>query len=276
MEQNFFTGVWGNHQEFIVQSGKNILLSAVVLLLSWACCRAAKKIINKSSEKIELLDGSVSRIFYSVVRVFIWLPALLIILNIFGVNTAGIVTILGAAGLAICMAIKDSLSNIAAGLMLLIQRPYRSGDVIDCKECGGTIKMMGLFSTELETADGIFVIVPNSVIINSPVKNYSRNPFRRTDIPISIAYCDSLEVGINTLLTLMKQHASILDDPAPEVLVTDLTGNAIQLTLRYWTNNINYWSTYRQIKFQLKDSIENAGLTLSALPRNPIPPLTLK
>ena len=156
--------------------------------------------------------------------------------------------------------LKDSLSNIAAGIMLLILRPYKQGDYIDCGSVSGTIQEMGLFSTVLKTPDGLFVSAPNSVVFGTPIKNYSRNPTRRSDITVGVAYADSLPVAVNAMKEIMEQEPMILKDPAPEVLVAELADSSVQLTLRYWTATENYWPAYWSIKSQLKPAIEAAGL----------------
>ena len=167
---------------------------------------------------------------------------------------------LGAAGLAIGLAMKDSLSNIAAGIMLLILRPYKLGDYIDCGSVSGTIQQMGLFSTVLKTPDGLFVSAPNSVVFGTPIKNYSRNPTRRSDITVNIAYADSLPVAVKAMKDILDHEEMVLKDPAPEVLVSELADSSVQLTLRYWTATENYWPAYWSIKGQLKPAIEAAGL----------------
>lgn len=266
------------NQAEIILWGKNILITLLIILSSWLICRVLRRVIVKVSDKVEMIDKSVGKVFYSVVRVFVWLIALLIILDRFGVNTASIITILGAAGLTVGLALKDSLSNIAAGLMLFVLRPYRSGDYVDCGSVSGTIKEMGLFSTELMTVDGLYIMVPNSVIIGSPVKNYSRNPLRRADISVGISYGDSLSEGLAVLNKLLADHPKIEQEPLPEVLVAELADNSVNLTLRFWVTVENYWEVYWEIKSQLKPVIEEAGLNIpfpqrvitlaSALPEN--------
>lgn len=251
-----------NHQHEIIELGKNILLSLLILLLSWLICRIVRRMIDRALNKIDKIDPSIGNIFYSVARVFIWLFALLIILDRFGVNTASVITVLGAAGLAVGLAMKDSLSNIAAGLMLLVLRPYRSGDYVDCGSVSGTIRQIGLFATELMTIDGMYIMVPNSSILNAPVKNYSRNPLRRADITVKIAYSDSLAAGVAVLQQLLNDNVKILKEPASEVLVSELADNSVNLTLRFWTANGDYWEVYWQVKSQLKPVMEAAGLNI--------------
>lgn len=258
----FFTELWKNHQEVVIQLGKTILFSVIILVLAWIISRIFKSAIIKMMKRVPHIDESVGKILASISRIFVWLIAFLIILDFFGVNTASILTVLGAAGLAIGLAMKDSLSNIAAGLMLLVLRPYKTGDYIDCGSVAGTIEEMGLFTTRLKTFDGIYVSAPNNVVFGSPIKNYSRNKLRRADIVIGIAYGDSVTKAVEVLLAFMKENELILEDPAPEVLVSDISNCAVNLNLRFWTTSEKYWEAYWGVKAGLKTVIENAGLNL--------------
>ena len=256
--QNF----WNNNADAFMHFGKVLVLTLVIILVALFVGRLTRKLIMRAVEKVPALDQSVGNIFYSIARTFIWLFAVLIILDLFGFNTASLLTVLGAAGLAVGLAMKDSLSNIAAGLMLLLLRPYKVGDYVDCGSVSGTIKEMGLFTTTLSTPDGIFIAAPNSVIFGTPVKNYSRNDTRRVDITVGISYGDSLPQGIKILQSLMEKNAVILKDPAPQVLVADLADSSVNLTLRFWVPTAKYWDAYWEIKGQLKETIESAGLNI--------------
>ena len=258
----FFTNLWNNHSDDVIRLVKVVILALVVLVAIKIVCMVAKKLITRSFKRFETMDPSLCHATYAIVRTLVWVVGLLIILDLFGFNTASILTVLGAAGLAIGLAMKDSLSNIAAGIMLLILRPYKLGDYIDCGSVSGTIQEMGLFSTVLKTPDGLFVSAPNSVVFGTPIKNYSRNPTRRSDITVGIAYADSLPVAIQAMKEIMEQEPMILKDPAPEVLVAELADSSVQLTLRYWTATENYWPAYWTIKAQLKPAIEAAGLNV--------------
>ena len=257
----FFTNLWNNHSDDVIRFVKAVILALIVLVVIKLVSMAARKIIARSFKKFEG-DISLTHATYTIVRTLIWVIGLLIILDLFGFNTASILTVLGAAGLAIGLAMKDSLSNIAAGIMLLILRPYKVGDYIDSGSVSGTIEQMGLFSTILKTPDGLFVSTPNSVVFGTPIKNYSRNPLRRSDITVGIAYADSLPVAIQAMKDIMAHEPMVLKDPAPEVLVSELADSSVQLTLRYWTATADYWPAYWTIKAQLKPAIEAAGLNI--------------
>ena len=256
--QNF----WATHQDAVLSFAKALLLALVIILVALLVGRLIRKLIDRAVEKVPALDHSVGNIFYSIARTFLWLFTVLIILDLFGFNTASLLTVLGAAGLAVGLAMKDSLSNIAAGLMLLLLRPYKVGDYIDCGTVSGTIKEMGLFTTTLSTADGIFISAPNSSIFGNPVKNYSRNATRRVDVTVGISYGDSLPEGIRVLQGLMEKNELILKDPAPQVLVDNLADSSVNLTLRFWVASENYWTAFWQIKGELKQAIESAGLNI--------------
>ena len=257
----FFSNLWEKHSDDVIRFVKAVILALIVLVVIKLVSMAARKIIARSFKKFEG-DISLTHATYTIVRTLIWVIGLLIILDLFGFNTASILTVLGAAGLAIGLAMKDSLSNIAAGIMLLILRPYKVGDYIDSGAVSGTIQQMGLFSTILKTPDGLFVSAPNSVVFGTPIKNYSRNPVRRSDITVGIAYADSLPVAIQAMKDIMAHEPMVLKDPAPEVLVSELADSSVQLTLRYWTATADYWPAYWTIKAQLKPAIEAAGLNI--------------
>ncbi|MBE6381245.1 MAG: mechanosensitive ion channel [Lentisphaerae bacterium] len=258
----FFRNIWDKHQQMILQAGKTVVLVLLVLLLAAIVSRILGRIITRASAKLGELDVSFQKVFKNFAKVMVWGLALLIILDLCGINTASILTVIGAIGLAVALALKDSLSNIAAGLMLLFLRQYKTGDFVDCGTVSGSIRNMGLFCTELQTVDGIFIAVPNNVIFSAPVKNYSRNPLRRGDITVGIDYKNSLPEGIKTLQTMLENCDLILKDPAPEVLVAELADSSVNLTVRFWTANEKYWDAYWHIKAAIKPALESAGLSI--------------
>ena len=257
----FFANLWDKHSDDVIRFVKILILALIVVVAAKLISMAARKVVARFFKKLEG-DESLTHATCTIVRTLIWVIAMLVILDLFGFNTASFLTVLGAAGLAIGLAMKDSLSNIAAGIMLLILRPYKLGDYIDCGSVSGTIQQMGLFSTVLKTPDGLFVSAPNSVVFGTPIKNYSRNPTRRSDITVGIAYADSLAVAVQAMKDIMSHEEMVLKDPAPEVLVSELADSSVQLTLRYWTATENYWPAYWSIKSQLKPAIEAAGLNI--------------
>ncbi|MBO4490429.1 MAG: mechanosensitive ion channel family protein [Lentisphaeria bacterium] len=258
----FCRNFWEAHQTEILHFGKVLVLSVLIVLIAWLITRIVRSMIQKMVQRIPALDESAAKVIAGVSRVIIWILASLIILELFGINTASILTLLGAIGLAVGLAVKDSLSNIAAGLMLFFLRPYKAGDYVDCGSISGTIKEMGLFSTVLMTVDGLFISAPNSVIFGNPIKNYSRNPLRRADITVGIAYGDSLPQALTVLREFLLKNDLIEKDPAPDVLVADLADSSVNLTLRFWVKTADYWTAYWMVRKELKNTIESAGLNI--------------
>ena len=257
---DFMKQLWSDHSDTIIHFGKIVLLVLLTLLLAWIFTRIAKRIITKTREKINTIDDSVSHIIFIVVKGIIWLLALLIILDLLGVNTASILTVLGTVGLAVALAMKDSMSNIAAGLMLMILRPYKTGDFVQCGTVSGTIKVIGIFCTEVMTFEGVYVSVPNSVIFGTPVTNYSRNETRRAVLSVSVSYSDDIEKGVDVIKQMLQDHELVLKDPAYEVYVDTLADSSVNLTIRFWAKTENYWDACWQVKAAIKPTLENAGL----------------
>ena len=259
---DYLKNFWESNREGILHFGKIILLAAVVLLLTWLVSRLCGKLIYRSTRRFGSVDESLSKILAGIGRGLVWVLGVLIVLDLFGINTASILTILGAAGLGVALAMKDSLSNIAAGLMLIFLRPYKTGDFVECGSVSGTIREMGLFCTELMTLDGMFVAVPNSVLFGAPIKNYSRNARRRADITVGIAYGSSLTEGVAVLKKFLDDNELIARDPEPQVLVSELAESSVTLTLRFWVDTEKYWDAYWMVKAGLKPTLEGAGITI--------------
>ena len=254
--------LWQNHRADMLHAGRGLMLALLVIAVAWLANRICRSLIQATTKKIATLDNALGNILCSLVKGLIWVLAILVILDLFGVNTASILTVLGAAGLAVALALKDSLGNIAAGFMLLFQRPYKVGDYVDCGSVSGTIMEMGLFTTTLKTLDGIYVSAPNSVIFGTPIKNYSRNPTRRADITVGIAYGDSLPVALEVLKRMLATHPLVCQEPTPDVMVADLADSSVNLTLRFWAKTDDYWKAYWDVKRRLKEVIESNGLNI--------------
>ena len=253
--------LWESLQGEILHFGKIILLAAVILIIAYFINKLIHKAFNKAAEKYSM-DVSLVSIINRVLTLLVMSFALLIILELLGINTASVLTVLGAAGLAVGLALKDTLSNIAAGIFLLTQHPYKTGDFVECAGMSGSILEIGLFTTKLRTPQGQDIFVPNNSIIAAPITNYSSNKIRRADITVGIDYADNLEAGIKLLQAMMDRHPLILKDPAPVVVVAELADSSVNLTLRFWTENANYWDAYWDIQRNLKAEIEGAGLNI--------------
>lgn len=260
--REFFQYIWDNYQYDLMHFGKVIVLSLLIVLLAKVCIRMVHALMARAPKNLRILDLAAKKVLDKAVSYGIAFLAILIILDLLGVNTASLITVLGAAGLAIGLAFKDTLSNIAAGVILLFLRPYTIGDYVDCGSVSGTVTEMGFFTTTLTTMEGLYLSVPNAAIWGTPIKNYTRNGTRRMDITVGISYSDSLEQGVAILKELVEKNDKVLKDPAPQVLVMELADSSVNLQIRVWATVEHYWDLYFQLKYQLKGALESRGLNI--------------
>lgn len=253
---------WQSHSETIIALGYNLILAIVIFVASSLIARAVRKAINNTNSKLNKIDATLIPIFSVVASYAVYVIGGVFILDIFGVNTASLIALVGAAGLAVGLALKDTLSNIAAGIMLLILRPFKTGDFIEFGSTQGTVKEISLFTTVLETIDGLYIASPNSVLWGNNIKNFTRNGKRRMDIVVGISYSDSIDDGFKILQAVAANESRLMTDPAPQVLVASMADSAVNIQLRAWATNENYWSAYWDLNKQVKEAIEAAGLTI--------------
>lgn len=258
---NIISAFFTKHSALIVNVTYNILLALGILIISVVFAKFVKKAILSGHKRIKKIDATIIPIISSTVSYLIYLIGAILILDIFGVNTTSIIALLGAAGLAIGFALKDTLSNIAAGLMLLFLRPFKSGDFIKFSTIRGTVKEINLFNTILETSSGIFISSPNSTIWANSIMNYSRNKKRRIEI-ITTIRDDNISAGLETLQKLLESEKRILKFPAPQTMVDAMGYNSVDVKLHAWAPTNEYWKILWDLNKSIKEEITNAGLTL--------------
>ncbi|MBB1405249.1 mechanosensitive ion channel family protein [Pseudoalteromonas sp. SG44-5] len=253
---------WQSHSETIITLGYKVILALVILIASGVIARAVKRAVNGSKSPLNKLDKTLLPIISRLSSYLVYIIGSLFILDIFGVNTASLVALMAAAGLAIGLALKSTLSNIAAGIMLLILRPFKVGDFIDASGTSGTVSEINLFTTIFKTTDGLYIASPNGKVWGGNIKNFTRNGKRRMDIVVGISYADSIDDGLNVLKQIASSEERLLAEPAPKVMVVSIAESSVNLQLRAWTVNGDYWQTVWDLNKRVKESIEQAGLTI--------------
>lgn len=199
----------------------------------------------------------------AAIRYAILIVILVAALGQLGVQTTSLLAVLGAAGLAIGLALQGTLSNIAAGIMLLYLRPFRVGDYVETTTgIAGIVKTVGLFATELDTFDGLYVFAPNSELWNKALKNHSRNPTRMMSIPIGISYENDTELAREILLGLAAENSRVIKEPAPYVYVDKYGDNSVDLIFRAWAPNAIFWDVQRALIEEAKRRLEAAGIEI--------------
>ena len=234
----------------------------VILLVGWWIAGRTQYLVRRALDRVPRIDDTLKPFLSSSVRYFVIVITFVAVLAEFGVQTTSIIAVLGAAGLAIGLALQGTLQNIAAGIMLLVLRPFRVGEYIDAGGVSGTVDAINLFTTDMTTYDGIYRSVPNAELWNRNILNYSRNPTRRLDIPVGIAYEDDVEQALDLLLSHLSQDTRVLPDPEPQVLVTGLGDSSVDLTLRCWTSRTDFWPLRFELNKKVKLWLDAASISI--------------
>ncbi|WP_444910765.1 mechanosensitive ion channel family protein [Microbulbifer sp. TRSA005] len=236
-----------------------IAAAVLVIAVTLGVAHLARSAINRLTSR---LDVTLVPVLRNIATWAIYIVGALVVLDVLGINTTSLIALLGATGLAVGLALKDTLQNIAAGFILLSLRPFRVGDVIQFGQTMGTVRQVGLFTTALDTSDGLRITAPNSTIWGQTLTNYSHNQTRRVEIVASIAYGDDIEAGIQVLRRLVADEPRILPEPQPSFAVRALGDSAVNLQVRIWTPTVEYWDVYWTLMKRLKPALEGAGLTI--------------
>jgi small conductance mechanosensitive channel len=251
---------WESHSGALLAIAGNLIAAVVIIVIGIVLSRGARRIIRRAEAAKLNSDGTAASLLGGVIRYGILIICVIMILNIFGVNTASLIAVLGAAGVAVGLALKDTLGNIAAGIILLALGNFRIGEFIEFGAYTGTVKEIHLFNTILETPDGIYISAPNSSIFAGPLKNYSRNGKRRMELSIGIAYSDSVDTAFQVMQNIIAAEPGFLKDPAPQVVLQSLEASSVTITIRAWASLQNYWDIYWEKTKTIKAKIEEAGL----------------
>ncbi|MGB3874758.1 mechanosensitive ion channel family protein [Shinella zoogloeoides] len=235
-----------------VQYSFSILGALLLLLLGWFLSRLLHRWALSGLSHVRGIDMTLAHFFANVLRYAVLILVFVTALGQFGVQTASIIAALGAAGLAIGLALQGTLQNIAAGIMLLVLRPFRVGEYIETKDVTGTITEIGLFATELRTSDGLYRLAPNSTLWNTPVTNFSRERTRKHDLQVTIPSDRDIDDEIDRLLTIAREEPAIESAPPPQVFVDSLAENAATLTLRYWVPTPQWFRTTREMNRRVR------------------------
>ena len=245
-----------------IEYGVDIVGAIVLLIIGWTVAGWARRGVRHALERVPRMDETLKPFLAKLVWYVIMAFVLVAVLSQFGVQTTSVIAILGAAGLAIGLALQGTLANVASGVMLLFLRPFNIGDYVDAGGISGTVVEIGLFNTEIKTREGLCLIVPNKIIWESPITNFSRNPTRRFDITVGISYGDDVNGATDLLMGLLTGDERILDDPEPLAVVEELGDSAVIINLRAWTRAEDFWAAVWDLKKAIKVEFEVAGYSI--------------
>lgn len=226
---------------FIKNFGTDLLESILVLLLGIVIIRLVVRIIQSIFFRTKV-DGTAVSFVLSLVRAVLGLVLFFLIMKIFGIDTSSIVAVVAASGLAVGLALQDSLSNLASGILLLVTKPFKENQYVKIGSVEGVVKKIKITTTELLTADNLAIIVPNGKVVTSEIINYSAKPTRRLDLVVGVAYGSDVDKVKALLQELADGDERIIGTPAPVVMITALADSAVQYTTRVWVSQNDFWS----------------------------------
>lgn len=241
----------------------NLVAALIVLAATLWISRWAGRLTRRAIGHLPRADATLQGFVASLVRYGVLLVGALAILHRLGVETTSIITVLGAGSLAIGLALQGALSNVAAGVMILIFRPYRVGDFILIAGRSGTVKKLDLFNTELADADGLKVVVPNGKGFADVVVNYTDIANRRIELVLGIDRDCDLDKAIAVLLATAKEDPRLLAEPAPWANVVELTPGAVNVALRVWASLDSYWDARADLLRRTPSRLQAAGISIA-------------
>jgi small conductance mechanosensitive channel len=238
------------------------VLGAIILLIvgrivaGWIR-RSVTTAMVKAGADVSLIPFFASLVYYVVLAVVV-----IAVLSLFGIETTSLIAVLGAAGLAVGLALQGTLSNFAAGVMLLIFRPIRVGDFVEVSGQAGTVTEISIFSTLLDTVDNIRITIPNSQVSGNTIRNYSFNDTRRVDMVIGISYADDIARALEIIERVVTGDERTLQDPAPTFAVSELADSSVNLVVRPWCKKEDYWALRWHLIRTLKEELEAGGCSI--------------
>ena len=238
---------------YVIPWGLNIVFAAITFVVGRIAARVITGIVRKlltHAKMDDILIDFVSSILHSAILLFVIIASL----NQLGVDTTSLIALLGAAGLAVGLALQGSLQNFASGVMLVVFRPFKAGDFVEAGGVSGLVSKISIFSTEMKTLDNREIIVPNGKIYGDTITNFSSQDTRRVDMVFGIGYGDDLRKARDILRQLVNEDERILKDPETQIAVSELADSSVNFVVRPWVKSADYWT----VKFDMNERVKLA------------------
>jgi small conductance mechanosensitive channel len=252
--------LWTQLQLLVVDGGIKLVIGIVILCLGWTLATWAKRGLETALARLPM-DATLKPLIASLARYTILVLTLLLVISNFGVQTTSLIAVLGAAGLAIGLALQGTLSNVASGAMLLLLRPFRVGHFVDIANGHqGTVREIGLFTTLLITRDGVYVSLPNSEIFSATITNYTRERLRRVTFELPVDTVNDIEKVESVIVEALKANELVLKDPPPSAIVYQIQEYAVIMRARAYARSPDYWKTLWSAQKQVKTALDRAQI----------------
>lgn len=246
---------------YAIPWGVNIILAIAIFIVGRIIAKSIVKLLRRILDKSEM-DEILINFISSIVNIALLLAIVIAALDQLGVDTTSLIALLGAAGLAIGLALKDSLQNFASGVMLIIFRPFKTGDLVETNGTTGIIEKITIFNTVMRTGDNCEIIVPNGAIYSGNITNYSAKATRRIDMVFGIGYEDDIRKAKEIIQEIINQDERILKEPAPLVAVAELADSSVNFNVRPWVNTADYWTVRFDLTEKIKLAFDDNGISI--------------
>ncbi|MGN1081118.1 MAG: mechanosensitive ion channel family protein [Acutalibacteraceae bacterium] len=257
-----FESLWQTVRQFALTSGIRLIGAVLLVTVGFILISKLTKLLQKG-KGFSKIDANAKDFILGFLSVALKAVLVFTAMAILGIPMTNVVALLGSCGLAVGLALQGSLSNFAGGLMLLIFKPFRTGDYIETPDISGFVREITILYTHIVTLDNKVIMAPNGSLSNAVIKNYSAKDKLRYDVLVSISYKDDIEKAIQALLEAADSVDKVLDDPAPQVLVSKYADSSVELILRVWMKSEDYWkSTPFDIKKAVKPALDKCGISI--------------
>lgn len=250
-----------NNSDLLIQYGVNVISAILILFIGNLVVKSVAGSVANVLKKKEM-DKAVVDFIHGLVRYTLFIIVLIAALSRIGVQTASVVAVIGAAGLAVGLALQGSLSNFAAGVLIVAFRPFKSGDYVEIGGVAGSVDSIQIFQTVLKSPDNKMVVVPNSAVIGGAITNYSRHETRRVDMVIGVSYKSDLQKTKRVLRETLEKDPRILKDPDMTIGVLTLADSSINFVVRPWCKTSDYWAVYFDSMQAIKEALDANGIEI--------------
>lgn len=233
-----------------------------VLFIGVFLIRFVERLVDGAMHRSQRIDATLRNFLDSVTNVLGWIVLVVVLLAIVGVDVGAALSGLAIGGFVIGFALKDTLGNLAAGVMLLFYRPFRVGDTVTIGGESGEVLDLGISLSTLKAGDGRIITIPNGTILRGTVTNHTREPIRRADVAVGIGYDDDVGAAVQAILSALAADPRVLDDPAPTVRMTGLDASAVGLMVRPWVKTSDFWQAKADLHATVKNALQDAGVSI--------------
>jgi len=247
--------------DLLMNYGPNLLKAIVILIIGFWIIKMVVKAVNRAMERSNM-EASLRKFLSSLISILLKALLLISVATTLGIATTSFVAILGDAGLAVGLALQGSLANFAGGVLILIFKPYKVGDVIEAQGYLGKVDVIQIFNTILKTPDNKTIIIPNGPLSGGSITNYSTEEQRRVDMTFGIGYSDDIQKAKDVLKRIIEEDTRILKDPEPAILVSELADSSVNFAVRVWCNSADYWGIYFDMHEKVKLTFDQEKISI--------------